>query len=206
MPRGSITTASNGTAARVLDVAERQLQVHGYNGFSYGDLAAELGITRAALHYHFKGKAELGEALIAGYAERFTAALAEVDATAPDATAKLAGYAQLYAAVLQRNRMCLCGMLAAEYQTLPEGMQHRVSDFFARNDAWLRAVLEQGRREGTLTFSGTADDVAAMVLGSLEGALLISRMDGNVARFRAAADRLLATLTGPSQQGLSAAF
>lgn len=147
-------TASNGTAARVLAVAERRLQVHGYNGFSYGDLAAELGITGAALHYHFKGKAELGEALIARYAERFTAALAKLDATAPDATAKLAGYAHLYAAVLQRDRMCLCGMLAAEYQTLPEGMQHRVSDFFARNDAWLRAVLEQGRQDGTLTFSG----------------------------------------------------
>lgn len=44
-----------------------------------------------------------------------------------------------------------------------------------------------------------------MVLGGLEGALLISRLDGNVARFHAAADRLLGTLTGPSKQGLSTA-
>ena len=32
--------------SRILDVAERLLQVHGYNGFSYGDVATELGITR----------------------------------------------------------------------------------------------------------------------------------------------------------------
>jgi TetR/AcrR family transcriptional repressor of nem operon len=52
------------TRVRILDAAERMLQVRGYNGFSYGDVAEELGITRAALHYHFKGKAELGQALI----------------------------------------------------------------------------------------------------------------------------------------------
>jgi TetR/AcrR family transcriptional repressor of nem operon len=40
------------TKVRILDAAERMLQVRGYNGFSYGDVAEELGITRAALHYH----------------------------------------------------------------------------------------------------------------------------------------------------------
>ena len=121
--------------------------------------------------------------------------LAGLDATAPDAAAKLNGYADLYAAVLERQRMCLCGMLAAEYQTLPTGMRRRVTDFFALNTAWLRRVLEQGRADGSLTLPGTVEDVAAMVLGGLEGALLICRMDGDVARFRAAAAGLLAGLT-----------
>ena len=53
-----------GTAGRILDVAERLVQLRGFNGFSYADVAAELGITKASLHYHFPGKAELGEALI----------------------------------------------------------------------------------------------------------------------------------------------
>jgi hypothetical protein len=38
---------------------------------------------------------------------------------------------------------------------------------------------------------GSPDDVAAMVLGELEGAMLITRLDGDVKRFGAAADRLL---------------
>src|SRR3954447_7598070 len=90
----------SGTTSRILDVAERMLQVRGYNGFSYGDVAGELGITRAALHYHFKGKAELGQALIDRYAVRFADALDHLDATAPDAAAKLRGYVDLYAGVL----------------------------------------------------------------------------------------------------------
>ena len=126
------------TTVRILDAAQRMLQVRGYNGFSYGDVAQELGITRAALHYHFKGKAELGEALIERYATRFAAALAALDETAPDAAAKLRGYAGLYLDVVTRDRMCLCGMLAAEYATLPEPLQKSVSAFFDANTAWLR--------------------------------------------------------------------
>jgi TetR/AcrR family transcriptional repressor of nem operon len=171
------------------------LQVRGYNGFSYGDIAAELGITRAALHYHFAGKAELGQSLIERYASRFAAALTHLDATVPDAVAKLRGYADLYIDVVSDNRMCLCGMLAAEHRTLPEPLQQAVCAFFTSNTAWLTGVLEQGRANGSLTFPGTAEDTAAMLLGGLEGSMLITRLDGDVARFRSAAARLLAGLS-----------
>jgi TetR/AcrR family transcriptional repressor of nem operon len=184
-----------GTTVRILDVAERMLQVRGYNGFSYGDVAEELGITRAALHYHYRGKAELGQALIERYAARFAAALAVLDATAPDAAAKLRGYAGLYLDVMSADRMCLCGMLAAEHRTLPDPLQKAVCAFFRSNTEWLTAVVEQGRNDGSLHVTGTAEDTATMVLGSLEGAMLIARLDGEVARFRASADHLLAALT-----------
>ena len=44
------------TPARILDVAERLVQVRGFNGFSYADVAAELGVTKASLHYHFPAR------------------------------------------------------------------------------------------------------------------------------------------------------
>src|SRR6516225_2849027 len=97
-----------GTATRILDVAERLVQVRGFNGFSYADIAAELGITKASLHYHYRGKAELGQALITRYGQRFAAELEAIDGTARDAPAKLSAYADLYADVLKGRRMCLC--------------------------------------------------------------------------------------------------
>ena len=72
--------ASPGTPAAILDVAEYLVQARGFNGFSYADIASELGITKAALHYHFAGKAALGESLITRYASRFREALASIDA------------------------------------------------------------------------------------------------------------------------------
>jgi TetR/AcrR family transcriptional repressor of nem operon len=191
---GRIEANGVGTTGRILDVAEHMLQVRGYNGFSYGDVAADLDITRAALHYHFKGKAELGQALIERYAARFAAALTDLDATAPDAAAKLRGYAGLYTDVLSADRMCLCGMLAAEHRTLPHSLQRAVCAFFKSNTAWLARVLDEGRADGSLAFAGPAEDTAAVVLGALEGALLITRLDGEVARFTATANQLLAGL------------
>jgi TetR/AcrR family transcriptional repressor of nem operon len=182
------------TTSRILDVAERLLQVRGYNGFSYGDVATELGITRAALHYHFPGKAELGRALVDRYATRFSEALAALDATAPDAATKLRGYVDLYTDVLSADRMCLCGMLAAEHRTLPDLLQQAVCDFFAANTTWLRTVLEEGCADGSLHCPGTAEATASMVLSALEGAMLITRLNGDVDRFAATADQLLAGL------------
>src|SRR5271168_5491364 len=75
----SRTAAPTPAATAILDVAERLAQTRGYNGFSYADIAAELGVTKASLHYHFPSKAELGRALIVRYHGLFGAALDSID-------------------------------------------------------------------------------------------------------------------------------
>jgi TetR/AcrR family transcriptional regulator, transcriptional repressor for nem operon len=179
------------TATQILDVAERLVQERGFNGFSYADVARELGVTKAALHYHFPGKAELGDALIERYARRFGEALVAVDARDIDASDKLRAYAQLYAAVFSDDRMCLCGMLAADYATLPQPMRDRVVRFFDDNEVWLARVLEEGRAEGNLRFQGSARSVARTIVGGLEGAMLVARPYGDIKRFRSAASLLI---------------
>jgi TetR/AcrR family transcriptional regulator, transcriptional repressor for nem operon len=188
--------ANTDTAERILDSAERLVQSRGFNGFSYADVAAELGITKASLHYHFPGKAELGEALIGRYAARFAEALEGIDARGGDAPAKLAAYARIYAEVLRDKRMCLCGMLAADYDTLAKPMREAVVRFFDDNEAWLTAVFAQGQAEASLHPDGSAGEAAQALVGGLEGALLIARPYGEVARFEAAATRLLTSLAG----------
>jgi len=192
------SAAPSSTASRVLDAAERLVQVRGFNGFSYADIAAELQLTKASLHYHFATKADLGEALINRYSTRFFEALAEVDAAGAAAPAKLVAYAKLYADVLSEQRMCLCGMLAAEYPTLPQPMQAAVVGFFDHNERWLEAVLGQGRDEGSLAFTGPAAGTARMIVSGLEGAMLVTRPYGDAARFQVAAASLLASLAAPT--------
>ncbi len=186
------------TADRILDVAQRLVQQRGFNGFSYADVAEELGITTAALHYHFAGKAELGEALVARYASRFAQALDAIAAEPLAASVKLERYAGLYAEVFRDQRMCLCGMLAAEFQTLPDAMREGVLRFFDHSEAWLRDVLEQGVREGTVAFDGTAGEAARTFLAGLEGAMLLARPSGDIERLEAASRGLLTGLTSVS--------
>ena len=189
------------TSERILDIAERLVQTRGFNNFSYADIASELGITTASLHYHFPGKAELGQALITRYAERFSQALTQIEQDQPNARAKLHAYASLYADVLRGKRMCMCGILAAEYQTLPKPMQSEVIHFFDENQKWLTDLLNEGRSDHTLNFNGPVDDVAQNILSTLEGAMLVARPYGDLQRFNAAANQLLNSLTNTDQTG-----
>ena len=186
------------TATRILDSAERLVQRRGFNGFSYADVAAELGVTKASLHYHFPGKAELGEALIERYTRRFAEALERIEADTDEPLERLRAYAGLYGDVLEQGRMCLCGMLASEYETLPRPMRGAVIRFFDESETWLERVLEEGRERGVLQFGGSSREAARLVVSGLEGALLVSRPYGDAQRFRDAADGLIAGLAAHS--------
>jgi TetR/AcrR family transcriptional repressor of nem operon len=187
------------TSERILDVAEELVQVRGFNAFSYADVADRLGVTKASLHYHFPSKAELGRALIARYAQRFAQALARIDRDEHPAPEQLADYANLYASALRGQRMCLCGMLAAEYRTLPKPIRDQVVAFFDDNERWLEGVLEQGRADRRLRFDGSSRDTARMIISSLEGAMLVARPYGETERFRTTAATLLASLAAPGE-------
>lgn len=185
------------TPDRILEVAERLMQTRGYNGFSYADVAAEIGISKASRHYHFATKAALGAALIERYAARVDAALESFDAGEVEATGRLARYAQLYADMLSQDRLCLCGMLAAEYSTLPQPMQKTIRQFFVKNHRWLTSVIARGRTAGSLFPRSTDESAALMLLGGLEGAMLIARPMKDIDGFYASARQLLALLQRP---------
>ena len=187
--------ATPDTSQRILDIAERLVQTRGFNGFSYADIADAMKVTKASLHYHFRGKADLGRSLIERYERNFLAALARIDAESKDAREKLRRYAAIYGEVLGDGRMCLCGMLAAEFGTLPEAMRAEMRHYFDANERWLEGVLKQGKKEKSLRFPGSPAETAQALIGSLEGAMMIARSYGDPARFRAVSDRLLAGLS-----------
>jgi TetR/AcrR family transcriptional regulator, transcriptional repressor for nem operon len=186
--------APEATRTRILDVAEQLVQTRGFNGFSYADIALEVGITKASLHYHFATKADLGRTLVARYTEGFGAALDEIRRTHPDARAQLRAYVELYSAVLREERLCLCGMVAAEYATLPTAMQEALRIFFELNERWLTQLLEEAQAQRALALRTGAREAARMLVGALEGEMLVARAYGDPSRFAAAAALLLTQL------------
>jgi TetR/AcrR family transcriptional repressor of nem operon len=198
-PGSAAAGALSAAATAILDVAEQLAQTRGYNGFSYADIAAQLGVTTPSLHYHFRSKAQLGSALIDRYHQAFIAALVAIDDQTSDPPEKLRSYVELYDSVLRNDRMCLCGMLAAEYATLPTAMQERLTAFFDANERWLTAVLGSGVRAGSFVLTETSNARARVLLGALEGAMLVARSYGDAGRFRSAATFLLADLDRSGQ-------
>src|ERR1700731_169104 len=76
----------NETAEHLMDLAEARICEAGYRGFSFRDLAAEIGIKSASVHHHFPTKATMAAAVARRYADRFFAAVARrPNETADDA-------------------------------------------------------------------------------------------------------------------------
>lgn len=185
---------STDTSTRILDVAERLAQTRGFNGFSYADVAAEVGVTKASLHYHFPSKAGLGQTLVERYTLRFEARLEEITALDESAVHKLHKYVAIYAEPLRQGRMCLCGILTAEWATLPEPMQEAVRRFFTINERWLASLLEAGRADGSFAFDAPPAEIARVVTSALEGALLLARSGVESSHFDAVAAQLFRTI------------
>lgn len=82
-------------------------------------------------------------------------------------------------------------------------MQRAVVGFFDENEAWLEHVLDHGRADGTLAYTGPARETARLIISGLEGALLVPRPFADAARFEAAAARLLASFAVRPPDGVA---
>ncbi len=172
-------------AEEILNSAERLARRRGYNGFSFRDLAEEVGIKSASVHYHFPTKANLGAAVAQRYTERFIAGLGDPDDPGAGPRALLERYVDAFRRALVRDRqMCLCGMLGAEVESLPPEVASEVRTFFELNVEWIAAVLS--RRAGGAPGNGVPEDgvpgdrtmaerQALTILAMLEGALVVAR-------------------------------
>jgi AcrR family transcriptional regulator len=91
---------------RILDTAARMFAERGYDATAMQDLAQELGLTRAALYYHYPAKADILRAIIDAETARFLASL-EAVAALPSRAARIdATIAALVASgVNQRRRI-----------------------------------------------------------------------------------------------------
>ena len=185
------------TIDRLLDAAESAMRLRGYHAVSFRDLAEELGIKSASVHYHFRQKEELGLALVERYSSRF---FADVEARARNATTpgeRIAAFCSAYEGALKSaDKTCLCGLLGAEISGLPERLASAVADFFKDNLKWVADALP-----GNLTAQQRGAQ-AAHIVASLQGAMMLATSLKDQTILEAAAAALIAevaeTGSGPS--------
>lgn len=172
-----LESTEDDTRTRILDVVEPLLMERGFNAISYQDISDRIGIRKASVHYHFPAKADLGVAVIRRYVDRVDAMHVPVEMLTESMFAvALERFLGVFAAIGARSpRVCLGGILGAEFETLPEPMQAEVRRFFTNLREWLGAVLEAGRAKGAFAFAGDGAETARAMVAMLEGALIIGR-------------------------------
>jgi len=183
----AITEKSADTRQRLMDAAENRMRSDGYHAMSFRDLADDLGIKSSSVHYYFRRKEDLVVALVERYSENFFTQLEEVAGNAKTGNEKVSAICQLYRAAFTPNgHICLCGMLGAEKNGLPEEVSHAVSQFLTANINWVAASLpgkmpKQNRQAR-----------AEHLIATLQGALILAKNLSGIDVF----DRIVGDLFG----------
>lgn len=179
------------TRLKILDAAEKLVRTRGFNGFSYADVAAAVGVKKASLHHHYPTKMDLGLALIERFSDAVIGYLEQIGQSNKENLTKLREYSRVYEQSFHENQMCLCGMLAAEHETISDDMQKAVGLYFEKHEAWLQNVLTEGRDRGELTFKGSAAEHARMIVTHFQGALLVAKSLNSLERIAATSSHLI---------------
>ncbi len=79
--------------------------------------------------------------------------------------------------------MCLCGMLATDFETLPPIVRSEVKLFLSATQNWIAERLAAGKRSGEFSFSGAPEVLATTYFGSLQGMMLCARVEGDATKF-----------------------
>ena len=156
-----------------MDVAESMIRIGGFHAFSFRDIAKEVGLKSASVHYHFPTKEDLGAAVMKRYAGRCLEALGSID---DFAEGDWEGFVRrfigiVYTALCNDRKLCLCGMLAAESLKLPTAV---VVEVVASVEGHLERLEEALLKGNWTTDPGLARRAATYVFSSLEGAMMLS--------------------------------
>jgi TetR/AcrR family transcriptional repressor of nem operon len=148
---------SQAAATAILDAAERRIRTGGYDGFSFREIAADVGVKSSSVHYHFPTKEQLAAAVVRRYSDAVAADIERGYAREKN-PAKV--WVQLFRSTLRsEKRMCPCVVLGASSIDLPDAVASEVRRFFSM-------CLEK------LTSAGFTPDAARHVLSTITGALV----------------------------------
>ena len=158
----------NDVANAVMDAAERRMRSGGFNGFSFREIAEDVGVKSSSVHYHFPTKEKLAAAVVRRYTDRLGATIDEELACGADPYDVLSS--SFRNTVHSANRMCPITVLGAGSLDLPEEVAIEVQRFF-------RMCLDK------LTGRGLSENEAAELLATITGAMVVSAALGDLEVF-----------------------
>jgi len=171
------------TKAAIINAAERRIQRGGLGGFSFREIAADVGVKSSSVHYHFPTKDDLAAAVIRRWAE-YTSQLVDKELEKDPDPVRVWTKA-FRGTAYSKAHMCPCTVLGAASQDLPAPVAKEVKAFFKMC-------------QDKLVAQGLSPGKAAEVLSIITGALVVANALGDTAEYdRATRDLLRPRTTTP---------
>jgi TetR/AcrR family transcriptional repressor of nem operon len=166
----------NEIATAIMDAAERRMRIGGFGGFSFREIAVDVGVKSSSVHYHFPTKENLAAAVTRRYSER-VAEYIDKELLAGSDPVKV--WTRAFRSTLHSDEhMCPCTVLGAASRDLPPEVAAEVTRFF-------KMCLDKLKAEGL------SANNAAELLSTITGAMVIANALNDLAAYDRATKKLL---------------
>ena len=163
-------------AAAIMDAAERRMRLSGFYGFSFREIASDVGVKSSSVHYHFPTKEKLAAAVIHRYTDEVAEFIDKEAETAPDPVSLWTG--AFRGTLCSEERMCPCAVLGAVSKDLPRGLAAEVRRFF-------KMCLDK------MMAAGLSESGSSGLLATITGALVVANALNDVGAYDRAAEGLM---------------
>ncbi len=143
----------------ILDAAETRIRTGGFNGFSFREIADDVGVKSSSVHYHFATKEKLAAAVVRRYTDRVAEMIDEELAKGANPYEILSR--AFKATVHSAGRMCPGAILGAASLDLPAEVGVEVQQFFKM---WLDKMMA----------GGLSPSEATELLATFTGAMVVA--------------------------------
>ena len=167
--------APEDTRNRILQTAFEEIHKNGFQGCSINQIVEEAGITKGALFHHFKGKKELGYAVI----EEIIHGMVKEEFIDPirESSDPIEDLKQLIIEKREQAREdpsficngCPLNNLAQEMSPLDEGFRTRIENVFIAWRASFTQAFKNGIEAGTVSLKVSPESAAAFIVSAFEG-------------------------------------
>lgn len=187
---------TSSTADEILACARALIVNGGYNGFSYADIAAVVGIRKPSIHHHFPSKAELVKALVVLHREAAEEGVEHLARAVPGPLDQLHAYVGHWKTCIgdASAPFCVCALLASELPVLPDDVALQIRAYFRFLSHWLASVFARGVELGVVTLAASPRVEAEAFVATVHGAMLAARAHGETGMFGTIMEPQLARL------------
>lgn len=162
---------SNQTKENIVEIALSLIQQKGYTAFSYDDIAKQLNITKAAIHYYFESKEDLGIAVCQRIREKMTNCYEKNLEKIRTNKGTPWDFIEDISEMIKPNQNCPISSLQSDFESVSDNFQQEIKQISElQMQLFLQLVKE---------FSPTADDnVVTTMFLSIKSALQYRRILG----------------------------
>src|SRR5919199_6234087 len=176
---------------KIKAVASDLLIKNGYRGLRFGDIAEELKITRANIHYHFGTKSKLVDEVLAEYLDRTIAEMGSVWCSALSYEEKVVTTMELnrrrYLLFNESNDVggapwSLISRMRLEANLLSEDARSYLRNFSRRIEEYVGQAIRQAQAQGEVAADAPVHDIAVQIVSIIDSAGPITQDAGSFTR------------------------